>query len=234
MVLSRRFPVSAEQRWRSSIGEAPGCTHPEAFACRCLRGAQPDGTGPKLRRARRAAYFRERPKSASYRSAVASQETTRRNSDVAKTPRAMPRPRANHTRRNTAGPDVLWKEITDRLKRETKELANALFAGFSPAKLEQFVETLDLVIGRLERLISEASAWLATKLAAALVLMRLRRSGRHAFFLFTGPVRFRWLGKSGRNLLTTPAFNRRGGQLGFHFLQRPAFGAPSKDRTANS
>ena len=50
------------------------------------------------------------------------------------------------------------KEITDRLKRETQELAKALFAGLSPAKLEQFVETLDLVIGRLERLIAEASA----------------------------------------------------------------------------
>lgn len=49
-------------------------------------------------------------------------------------------------------------EITNRLKRETKEFAKALFAGFSPAKLEQFVETLDLIIGRLERLISEASA----------------------------------------------------------------------------
>lgn len=50
------------------------------------------------------------------------------------------------------------KEIADRLKRETQELAKALFAGLSPAKLEQFVETLDLVTGRLERLISEASA----------------------------------------------------------------------------
>ncbi len=49
------------------------------------------------------------------------------------------------------------KEITDRLKRETQELAKALFAGLSPAKLEEFVETLDLVIGRLERLIAEAS-----------------------------------------------------------------------------
>jgi len=47
-------------------------------------------------------------------------------------------------------------EITDRLKRETKEFAKALFAGMSPAKLEQFVETLDLIIGRLERLIAEA------------------------------------------------------------------------------
>ena len=50
------------------------------------------------------------------------------------------------------------KEITDRLKRETREFAKALFAGLSEAKLEQFVETLDLIIGRLERLISEASA----------------------------------------------------------------------------
>ena len=49
-------------------------------------------------------------------------------------------------------------EITDRLKRETKEFANALFAGFSQAKLKQFVETLDLVIGRLQSLVSEAPA----------------------------------------------------------------------------
>lgn len=47
-------------------------------------------------------------------------------------------------------------EITDRLKRETRELAQALFAGVSPKKLGEFIETLDCVIGRLETLIANS------------------------------------------------------------------------------
>ncbi|AOF93492.1 MAG: MarR family winged helix-turn-helix transcriptional regulator [Shinella sp.] len=48
-------------------------------------------------------------------------------------------------------------EITDRLKRETGELAKALFQGISPTKLEEFTGTLDLVIGRLEKLVAQSS-----------------------------------------------------------------------------
>lgn len=50
------------------------------------------------------------------------------------------------------------KKITDRLKRETRALAQTLFAGLSPSKLQQFVDTLDLVISRLERMISAQSS----------------------------------------------------------------------------
>lgn len=50
------------------------------------------------------------------------------------------------------------QKITARLKSETRQFAQTLFAGFEPAKLEQFVETLDLVIDRLERLLSESSS----------------------------------------------------------------------------
>lgn len=45
-------------------------------------------------------------------------------------------------------------EITNRLKSETRELAQALFKGLGSSKLKQFVETLDLVISRLEGLIA--------------------------------------------------------------------------------
>lgn len=47
-------------------------------------------------------------------------------------------------------------QITDRLKQENAELARSLFEGLSPSKLEQFAETLEFVIARLQRLIAEA------------------------------------------------------------------------------
>lgn len=46
-------------------------------------------------------------------------------------------------------------EITDRLKRETRELAQTLFAGMSSKKLGEFIQTLDLVASRLEKLIAQ-------------------------------------------------------------------------------
>lgn len=48
-------------------------------------------------------------------------------------------------------------DITDRLKRETRAFAQKLFEGMSSAKLQEFIGTLDLVIGRLEKLITQPS-----------------------------------------------------------------------------
>ncbi|MCV9999437.1 MarR family transcriptional regulator [Pararhizobium sp. YC-54] len=48
-------------------------------------------------------------------------------------------------------------EITDRLKRETRAFAQKLFEGMSPAKLQEFIATLDFVVSRLETLIAPLS-----------------------------------------------------------------------------
>ena len=49
------------------------------------------------------------------------------------------------------------EKIGNRLKSETQEFARALFEGFTPSKLEDFIETLDLIASRLERLIAASS-----------------------------------------------------------------------------
>jgi DNA-binding MarR family transcriptional regulator len=46
------------------------------------------------------------------------------------------------------------EKIANRLKSETQDFARALFEGFTPSKLEEFIETLDLIASRLERLTS--------------------------------------------------------------------------------
>lgn len=48
-------------------------------------------------------------------------------------------------------------EITGRLKRETRAFAQKLFEGMSAVKLEEFIATLDLVVGRLQTLIAQNS-----------------------------------------------------------------------------
>lgn len=48
--------------------------------------------------------------------------------------------------------------ITDRLRSETGEFAQTLFEGVDTLRLEQFVETLDLVIERLEHIAAREGA----------------------------------------------------------------------------
>lgn len=48
--------------------------------------------------------------------------------------------------------------ISERLKGETRTLAQTLFAGLSSEELEQFVGTLDLVISRLQQIIASQAA----------------------------------------------------------------------------
>lgn len=50
----------------------------------------------------------------------------------------------------------MGQKVTNRLRSETSEFARTLFEGVDTLRLEQFVETLDLVIERLEHIAADA------------------------------------------------------------------------------